>query len=103
MKNYDSNFFKLKNEISNIIFYLYLYVKEILDCTIYSSHIIRHQICYVFGLLQMNLRVMDSVQSLKNNLEDSITLCVKFSRRIWFTFIYYLYKEHYINSACLGG
>lgn len=42
----------------------------------------------------MNFRVIDSVQSLKNNLNDSITLCVIFSRRIWFTFIRYIYKEH---------
>lgn len=85
----------MKNEISNIIFYLYLYVKVILDNTIYSSQsIILHQVCYIFGLLQMKFRVMDSVQSLKNDLEDSKTLCVKFLRRIWFTFICYLYKEH---------
>lgn len=51
----------------------------------------------------MNFRVMDSVQSLKNNLEDSITLCVKFSSRKLFSCIYYLYKEHYIKSFCLGG
>lgn len=96
MYYYGSNFPQIENEISNIIFYLYLYVKVILDNTIYSSQcIILHQFGYIFGLLQMNFRVMDSsVQSLKNNLKDSITLCVKFSRRTWFTFICYLYKEH---------
>lgn len=55
--------------------------------------------CYIFEVLQMLTGTMDSFKNKKTNVDNNITLCIKFQRRRLFTFSFMLFFYNVLQQS----